>query len=158
MTHEFSGRVPEDGRHPKFQLIFARYRHSHATIRVTQRGVMTMNSKHAYTATITALCLAGFGAAYAANTDENDALGITDARISLTQAISTAEQHVGGKASSAEYEHEDGRWIFEVEVVKGRDVMDVEVDPTSGEVLSVVNDKVDEGNEAEREAGERAND
>lgn len=100
-----------------------------------------MTSKRAYTAAITALCLAGFGTAYAG---ENDALGITDARISLTQAISTAEQHVGGKASSAEYEHEDGRWIFEVEVVKGRDVMEVEIDPTSGEVLSVGTDKADD--------------
>ena len=69
-----------------------------------------------------------------------------------------AEQHVGGKASSAEYEHEHGRWVFEVEVVKGSEVMDVEVDPTSGKVLSAANDKVDQGDDADREGGGEAND
>ncbi|MBK1724585.1 PepSY domain-containing protein [Thiocystis violacea] len=114
-----------------------------------------MNSKLSYTAALTTLCLAGFGGAYAAGSDQNDALGIKDAGISLTQAISAAEQHVGGKAASAEYEHEDGRWIFEVEVVKGTEVMDVEVDPASGQVLRAVSDKADE---ADREAGEKADD
>ena len=36
------------------------------------------------------------GSAYAAESAENDALAITGAKISLTQAVAAAEQHVGG--------------------------------------------------------------
>ncbi|MTW23084.1 PepSY domain-containing protein [Allochromatium palmeri] len=117
-----------------------------------------MNRTLTYTAAITALCLAGLGGAYATDTEQNDALGIADAQISLTQAIRAAEAHVGGQASSAEYEHENGRWVFEVEVVKVREVMDVEVDPSNGQVLSVSIDKADQGDDADREDGSEAND
>lgn len=60
---------------------------------------MIMNTKLYRTAAITTLCLASLGVADAASTARNDALGIVDARIGLDQAISAAEQHVGGKAS-----------------------------------------------------------
>jgi len=98
------------------------------------------------TAAITTLVLAGLGGgAFAASAEQNDALGINDAGISLTQAIDAAEQHVGGKASEAEYEHEDGRAVFEVEVVKGNEVMDVEIDPANGNVLAAAKDRPDQG-------------
>lgn len=86
---------------------------------------------------------AAVGGAYAAQSSENDALAITKANTSLTQAISEAEQHVGGKASRAEFENEKGKSVFEVEVVKGNSVVDVRVDPTSGKVVSAVEDKSD---------------
>ena len=83
------------------------------------------------------------GAAYAAKSVENDALAITSAKISMTQAVTAAEQHVGGKASKAEYEKHKGQWVFDVEVVKDKKVMDVQVDPTSGKVIAAVEDKTD---------------
>lgn len=83
------------------------------------------------------------GSAYAAESAENDALAITGAKISLTQAMAAAEQHVGGQASKAEYEHEQSQSVFEVEVVKGKSVMDVKVDPTSGQVIASAEDKAD---------------
>jgi len=115
-----------------------------------------MKAKLYPTAALTILSLAGLGGAQAATTMQNDALGIADAGISLTQAVTAAEQHVGGKASSAEYELDQGRGVFEVEVVKGSEVMDVRVDPTSGKVLSAMNDKVDQGNDEEHEGESEA--
>ena len=50
---------------------------------------------------------------------------------------------MGGKASRAEYEHEKGKAVFEVEVVKDKTVMDVEVDAMSGQVIAAVEDKAD---------------
>lgn len=83
------------------------------------------------------------GAAYAAKSVENDALAIAGAKISMTQAIAAAEQHVGGKASKAEYEQHRGQWVFDVEVVKDKKVMDVKVDPTSGKVIAATEDRTD---------------
>ncbi|NEX22650.1 PepSY domain-containing protein [Thiorhodococcus mannitoliphagus] len=113
-----------------------------------------MKAKLYSTLAITTLCLSSLGGAYAASSEQNDALGITDAPISLTQAVVAAEQHIGGKASKAEYEQDQGRWVFDVEVVKGDTVMDVEVDPTTGKVLSAVPDKMDQGDDEDREGGD----
>ena len=94
-------------------------------------------------AAIAILSATAVGGAYAANSADNDALAVANAKLSLTQAIMAAEQHVGGKASRAEYEHEKGKAVFEVEVVKDKTVMDVEVDAMSGQVIAAVEDKAD---------------
>ena len=75
---------------------------------------------------------------------ENDALAIGEARISLTQAITAAEQHVNGKAVQAEYEQTKAGWAYDVEVASGTQVFDVRVDADKGTVLSSTQDKVDE--------------
>lgn len=103
------------------------------------------------TVAVTGLTLGTAGAVFAESPSENDALGITKTPISLTHAITSAEQHVGGKASRAEYEQEGGRPVFDVEVVKGKDVMDVKVDPTSGKVISAAADKIDQGEDEAHE-------
>lgn len=82
--------------------------------------------------------------AYAAKSHvENDALAINKAKISLTQAIIAAEQHVKGKASRAEYEHSKQGWIYDVEVVSGTKVYDVRVDAEKGAVISLAEDKAE---------------
>jgi uncharacterized membrane protein YkoI len=86
--------------------------------------------------TLAALSVATVGSAYATNFIENDALAIANAKISMIQAVTAAEHHVGGRAARAEYERHDGQWVFDVEVVKGRRVLDVKVDPASGAVLA----------------------
>ncbi len=96
-----------------------------------------------YLAALAALTAITIGTAYAAKSSENDALAITGAKISLTQAVTAAEQHVGGKASRAEYEHHKGQWVFDVEVVKDKKVMDVKVNPTSGSVIVAAEDKTE---------------
>lgn len=96
-----------------------------------------------YLAALTALSATTIGSAVAAKTTENDALAIETAKIGLTQAVTAAEQHVGGKASRAEIEKHEGQWVFDVEVVSGKKVMDVKVDPASGKVLAATEDKTD---------------
>ncbi|MCB1771442.1 MAG: PepSY domain-containing protein [Candidatus Competibacteraceae bacterium] len=109
-----------------------------------------MNRK-VYQVALAALATTVLGSACAAALPENDALAVASAKISLTQAIAAAEQQVGGKASKAEYEHENGQSVFEVEVVKDQSVMDVKVDPTSGQVLASVEDKADQGNDHDKD-------
>ncbi len=97
-----------------------------------------------YAAAFVSLTAIAIGsAAYAAKSAENDALDRSGATIGLTQAITAAEQHVGGKASKAEYERHKGQWVFDVEVVKDKQVMDVTVDATSGKVIAAIEDKAD---------------
>jgi uncharacterized membrane protein YkoI len=94
-------------------------------------------------ATLAALSATLIGSAYAAKTQENDALAVTSAKIGMTQAVTAAEQHIGGKASRAEYERHKGQWVFDIEVVKDKKVMDVKVDPASGKVIAATEDKTD---------------
>lgn len=79
---------------------------------------------------------------------ENDAVAaMTQARISLSQAISAAEGKAGGKATKAELDADKGGAVFDVEVVSAdKKVYDVKVD-TDGNVLSSQQDKLDHGEE-----------
>lgn len=93
---------------------------------------------------IIATALASAGAAsYAAKTMENDATSAGQAKISLTQAIVTAEQNANGKAIRAEYEKTKGGLAYDVEVVNGAKVFDVRVDADKGTVISSTEDKAD---------------
>lgn len=85
----------------------------------------------------------------ASQTSENDAAAISGAKITLSQAISAAEQHVQGKAARAELEHSKGKLVFDVEVVNGAKTFDVKVDPEKGTVLASTEDKTehDDGND-----------
>lgn len=96
-----------------------------------------------FLAALAALSVTAISSVYAAKSIENDALTIESAKISLTQAITTAEQHASGKAVRAEFEEHKGQWLFDVEVVNGKKVMDVKVDSMNGKVISVVEDKTD---------------
>ena len=49
--------------------------------------------------------------AYTSKTEENDALAINKAGITLIQAIQAAEQRVHGKAVKAEFEHGEKRMV-----------------------------------------------
>lgn len=71
----------------------------------------------------------------------NDALSVTSAKTTLPQAISAAEQKVGGTAAKAEYKHKKGQ--YKVEVAKDTEVFDVIVDANDGTVLSVKKDAED---------------
>jgi len=79
--------------------------------------------------------------AYAGKNMENDALAIVNAKIPLAQAVTTAEQHVNGKASRGEYEQSKQGWVYDVEVVSGAKVFDVKFDADKGTVISSVEDK-----------------
>jgi uncharacterized membrane protein YkoI len=104
---------------------------------------MNRKATAAVAAAIAAVALGGGAYAAKSGAQENDALAISQAQVTLTQAIAAAEQHVGGKAAKAELEQENGKWAFDVEVVKDKAIMDVKVDATSGKVLSATEDKAD---------------
>ena len=102
--------------------------------------------------TIIAAALASAGViAFAANTmdkdGENQAATLATAKISLGQAITSAEQHTGGKAAKAEFEQTKAGWAYEVEIVNGGKTVDVRVNPDTGTVISAVDDKIDQDNE-----------
>jgi len=94
---------------------------------------------------VTILSLAQLPSAIAAN--ENDALQIENAKISLAAAIAAAEAKTGGQASKAEFEKSSDGWIYDVEVVAGNVVQDVHVNAETASVISVAADKKDNDNE-----------
>jgi uncharacterized membrane protein YkoI len=91
-------------------------------------------------------------AAAIADQEENDALQIQHAKISLTDAIAAAEAKTGGRASKAEFEKAKEGWVFDVEVVSGKAVSDVHVNAETGAVLSVTKDEVDQDEGEQDEA------
>lgn len=98
-----------------------------------------------------ALSSIGAIGAYASKTEENDALAINKAGITLTQAIQAAEQRVHGKAVKAEFEHGKKGWVFDVEVVADNKTYDVAVDPATGTVLRAQEDKADHDDGQDKE-------
>lgn len=78
---------------------------------------------------------------------DNDALPIQQAKISLSQAVAAAEQHVHGLASRAEFERDQKGWVYDVEVVQGVKVFDVKVDANQGGVISTTEDRLDRDDE-----------
>lgn len=96
-----------------------------------------------YLAALAALSATAIGSAHAAKAEGNDAHALTAAKISLVQAVTTAEQHAGGKASHVEFEKSRGLWVFDVEVVTARSVMDVKVDATTGRIVAAAQDETD---------------
>jgi hypothetical protein len=81
--------------------------------------------------------------------DENDALQVKNAKISLADAVAAAETKTGGRASKAEFEKSSEGWIYDVEVVAGNVVQDVHVNAETAAVISVAADKTDNDDEAD---------
>lgn len=84
---------------------------------------------------------------------QNEAMvNLAQAKISLAQAVTAAEQHVGGRASRAELENENGRLVYGVEVADNTKTMDVKVDATDGSIVSAQTDQSDHESEDKQEA------
>jgi uncharacterized membrane protein YkoI len=68
----------------------------------------------------------------------NDASAdLAKAKVSLVQAVQTAQTQAGGQATRAELDSEHGGLAYSVEVVDAKQqVLDVQVDAISGKVLS----------------------
>ena len=88
-------------------------------------------------ATLLALGAAG-GIAYAADhkQDQRDIAALANMKVTLTQAITTAELQVGGKAVGADVSQEKGVTQIAVEVVGQQGVKTVLVDAQSGKVTA----------------------
>jgi uncharacterized membrane protein YkoI len=80
------------------------------------------------------------GAASAKNNDTrtNEAAIIANAKVTMAQAIATAEQQTGGKAVGTGIEDQDGAVFLEVQVLKDNQRHKVLIDPQSGQVVKAV--------------------
>lgn len=98
-----------------------------------------------------ALCLGGAATAAVAalGGEQNDALAMPRAKVTLAAAAGAAEQHAGGYATNAEYERTRAGWAYDVEIVAGAKVYDVRVNADTGAIISSAEDVPDQGGEAE---------
>ena len=58
------------------------------------------------------------------------------ATVTMSQAIATAEQQAGGKATRAKLENETGKLLYEIKVAGKDKVTEVKVDAQDGKVLA----------------------
>ena len=58
------------------------------------------------------------------------------ATVTMSQAIATAEQQAGGKATRAKLENETGKPVYEIKVAGKDKVTEVKVDAQDGKVLA----------------------
>jgi uncharacterized membrane protein YkoI len=98
------------------------------------------------TLSLVALSLASAAAiGYAANRQQdNDASALPTAKITLSQAIANAEQHAAGHATRAELEQTKAGPAYDVEIVNGKDVVDVRIHADTGAVIASARDTRDE--------------
>lgn len=78
--------------------------------------------------------------AYARNNEQatDEAAIMANAKITMTEAIASAEQQVGGKAVGTGIEDQDGTVYFEVQVLKNGARQKVLIDPQTGKVVKTV--------------------
>jgi uncharacterized membrane protein YkoI len=74
---------------------------------------------------------------------ENDAVAINTAKVSMDDAVKTALSEVPGKPTLAEFENEDGRHEWKIEISSARGVYDVTIDAETGRLLHKSLDKPD---------------
>ena len=81
------------------------------------------------------------GTAFIVNADNrdmksNETAAITEASVTINQAVDIALAAVPGTAKEAEFEVEDGKSIWEIEIVDAtQQVYKLDIDAASGEVL-----------------------
>ncbi len=99
-----------------------------------------MRKKHLLAIAIGALLVTGIAGGVALASADNegdiDAATLARAKISLTQAIATAEQETGGRAVSADLRAENGMPRIEVETAGPQGPRTVVVDAQSGHVAA----------------------
>jgi hypothetical protein len=91
------------------------------------------------------------GGALAKNNDNStdEAAIMANAKVTMTQAIATAEQVTGGKAVGTGIEDQDGTVFLEVQIVKGGQRQKVLVDPQSGQVAKAVTEDNEESEDGD---------
>jgi len=97
-----------------------------------------MNTKRIAPIALMALLAAGAlaGTAFAASTDENhEATALQSAKVTLSQAIATAEQQTGGKAFDAGVDIKGAQTRIVVETNGPKGVETVIVDAQNGQVV-----------------------
>jgi uncharacterized membrane protein YkoI len=94
------------------------------------KHAMIVGTLIAFTTGMTAASVAVAKAEHEAPVDASKA------SVTMSQAIATAEQQAGGKATRAKLENETGKLLYEVKVAGKDKVTEVKVDATDGKVLA----------------------
>jgi uncharacterized membrane protein YkoI len=102
-------------------------------------------------AAATAVLSAIAATAYAATVIRNDALPAPEAKVSMLQALSIAEQAGNGKVTRAEYEKTKDGWVYDVEVISQNKVLDIRIDADKGTVISSKEDTADHDDENDKQ-------
>jgi uncharacterized membrane protein YkoI len=92
---------------------------------------------------LAALFIGGTASAGFALADVEDARALSEATISLTDAIAAAESHTGGTAYEAQIEDDSFSPEFEVGIIADDLTYEVRIDGNSGEVISAREDRDD---------------
>jgi uncharacterized membrane protein YkoI len=72
--------------------------------------------------------------------DQEEIAALQSARVPLAGAVDAAEKKVGGRAVDAGLEGQNGKVVYVAEVLKGREMHRVSVDPASGEAVALAVD------------------
>ena len=75
-------------------------------------------------------------AAMARGEHDRAPVDVSKATVTMSQAIATAEQQAGGKATRAKLENETGKLVYEIKVAGKDKVTEVKVDATDGKILA----------------------
>lgn len=92
---------------------------------------------------------AGAGLAHAGESERSDAAALANAKVTLSQAIATAEQQSGGNAISAGLENQNGIVSISVDVARKQGAETVLVNPQTGQVVTIK--PADDGHDGEAE-------
>jgi uncharacterized membrane protein YkoI len=68
---------------------------------------------------------------------DDDAKAMLAAKVTLTDAIATAEREAGGKAIDAGMDDQDGTLFIAVSVAQGEKIQKVLIDPQTGKVAKI---------------------
>lgn len=94
-----------------------------------------------------ALLLAGattssmFPGSAMASDKAKDIQRLSEAKISLVDAIGIAEKHIGGKAIDADLDSDFGKVVYDVSVIKDTTEHEVRIDAVTGDVIGTQIDK-----------------
>lgn len=91
--------------------------------------------------TTTSFLIAGFSMAQG---DKESSLSqIKAVKVDMVQAITKAEENLGGKVIKIKYENEHGQSIYEMEVVTDKKNVDLKIDALTGEIIYQAEDQQD---------------
>ncbi|HVS56004.1 MAG TPA: PepSY domain-containing protein, partial [Casimicrobiaceae bacterium] len=70
------------------------------------------------------------------NNERGTSVDFSKAPVTMSQAIATAEQQAGGRATRAKLENEKGKLLYEVKVAGKDKATEVQIDAQDGKVLA----------------------
>ncbi|WP_019557675.1 PepSY domain-containing protein [Thiomicrorhabdus arctica] len=75
------------------------------------------------------------GASTCVFASEQENFAVQDMQITLIEAVKIAEQSTGGKTVSAQFEGDDPRAVYEIEIVNKPLAWDIKIDANTGKIL-----------------------